>query len=455
MSKFDTDKLRQLDFNHYLHPFTDMQELQQIGTRIIVKGEGCYIWDSDGNKILDTMSGMSCVNLGYSQQSLIDAAYKQMMELPFYTSFFKTANIPTIELAQLLTQIAPKGFERTFFALSGSEANDTMIRLVRRYWDIVGKPSKKVIITRWNAYHGSTIAAASMSGMPSMHENGWIPIPGITHINQPYQVDYGLPGESPEAFGLRAASWLEDKILELGKDNVAAFVAEPVQMAGGAIIPPPGYWQKIQDICHKHNILLVSDDVICSFGRMGTWFGVQHPHINIEPDIIVFAKAVTNAYVPLSGVMLNKRVGDVIVNQGGDFSHGFTYSGHPVSAAVAIATIRYIQEHDLLTKLQKEIIPYFHDVFQSLGDHPLIDHVQSIGLMGGFVLYQDKANKVYFPQEKKMPAFCQQKCYEQGVVMRPAENRMACAPPIIIEKAQIDEMVVKVRRALDETLKAL
>lgn len=455
MTQFDTTKLRQMDYDHYLHPFSDMQDLKKIGTRIIVKGEGCYIWDSEGNKILDSMSGMSCVNMGYSQQSLIDAANEQLTQLPFYTSFFKTATPPAIELAALLSEIAPPGYERVFFTNSGSEANDTLVRMIRRYWDIVGKPNKKVIITRWNSYHGSTIAAASMSGMPSMHEQDWIPIPGIVHIDQPYQIEHGLPGESEADFALRAASWLEDKIKEIGADNIAAFVGEPVQMAGGAIIPPSGYWKKIQEICKRYDILLVSDDVICSFGRVGTWFGFQHPHIDFEPDLIVFAKAVTNAYFPLAGVIVGKRVGDVLVHNGGDFNHGFTYSGHPVGAAVGIATIRLMQESNILHKLQTSIIPYFNQAFMTLNDHPLIDHAQTFGMMAGFALYQDKAKKMYFPPENKMAAFCQQLCYQHGVVMRPSGTRMACAPPLIIEEAQIDEMIVKIRRTLDATLKAV
>lgn len=455
MSSFDTEKLRQLDFDHYLHPFSDMQDLKQVGTRIIVKGEGCYIWDSEGHKILDTMSGMSCVNMGYSQPSLINAIQSQLLQLPFYTSFFKTATPPAIELASLLSEIAPPGYERVFFTNSGSEANDTLVRMVRRYWDIVGKPNKKVIITRWNAYHGSTIAAASMSGMPSMHEEGWIPIPGIVHIDQPYQLEHGRPGESEADFAMRAASWLEDKIKAIGADNIAAFVGEPVQMAGGAIIPPAGYWQRIQDICRRYDILLVSDDVICSFGRLGTWFGFQHPRIHIQPDIVVFAKAVTNAYFPLGGVMLSKRVGDTFVNHGGDFNHGFTYSGHPVGAAAGIATIRLIQESGILPKLQTTIMPYFNQAFKTLNDHPLIDDAETLGMMAGFVLYQDKAKKIPFPPEKKMAVFGQQVCYQHGVAMRPAGTRMACAPPLIITEAQIDEMIVKIRRALDAMLKAV
>lgn len=455
MAQYDTAKLRQMDFDHYLHPFSDMQDLKKVGTRIIVKGEDCYIWDSDGNKILDAMSGMSCVNMGYSQQSLIDAANNQFHQLPFYTSFFKTANPPAIELATLLSEIAPPGYERVFFANSGSEANDTLVRMVRRYWDIVGKPNKKVIITRWNSYHGSTIAASSMSGMPSMHENGWIPIPDIVHINQPYQLEHGLPDESEDDFAVRAASWLEDKIKAVGADKVAAFVGEPVQMAGGAIIPPSGYWQKIQEICKRYDILLVSDDVICSFGRLGKWFGFEHPRINIQPDLIVIAKALTNAYFPLAGVIAGKKVGDTLVNQGGDFNHGFTYSGHPVGAAVGIATIRLMQNTNILHKLHTETIPYLNQAFKTLNDHPLIDNAETLGMMAGFVLYQDKDKKTLFSKEKKIAVLCQQLCYQNGVVMRPAGARMACAPPLIIEKTQIDEMIVKIRKTLDATLKAV
>ena len=452
---YNTQELRQQDFAHYIHPFSDMQDVKAAGTRIMVSGEGCYIWDSDGNKIIDGMSGLWCVNLGYGQPNLIEAAHQQLRVLPFYNSFFKTANVPAIQLATLLSQVAPDGFNRVFFTNSGSEGNDTIVRMVRRYWDVLGKPQKKTIISRWNAYHGSTMAGASLSGMKAMHEQGGLPIPGIVHIDQPYQLEHGLPGESPEEFATRAASWLEDKIKALGAENIAAFIGEPVQGAGGVIIPPPGYWQKIQEICNRYDILLVSDEVICGFGRLGTWFGCQHPHINIKPDLITIAKGLTSGYIPMGGVLVSKKVGDILVDKGGEFNHGFTYSGHPVAASVGIATIKYMQEINLLATLHSKIIPYFASAFASLNDHPLVGDASSIGMVAGLVLYKDKSKKELFPENQGVGMQCREFCFRNGVIMRAVGSRMIIAPPLVITEGIIDEMIAKIRSSLDSTLKAI
>jgi putrescine aminotransferase len=448
---YNTNTLREQDFNHYIHPFSDMADIKSAGTRVIVGGDGCHIWDSDGNKIVDGMSGLWCVNLGYGQKSLIEAAHEQLKTLPFYNSFFKTANVPAIELSKLLAEVAPEGFERVFYTNSGSEGNDTIVRMVRRYWDIVGKPTKKVIISRWNGYHGSTMAGASLSGMTYMHEQGGLPIPDIVHINQPYQLEHGNPGESTEDFGLRAASWLEDKILAIGAHNIAAFIGEPVQGAGGVIIPPPGYWAKIQEICRRYDILLVCDEVICGFGRLGTWFGCQHPRINVQPDLITIAKGLTNGYIPMGGVLLSKKVGDVIATKGGDFNHGFTYSGHPVAAAVGIATIKLIQSSNLINTLQTRIVPYFYKAFASLNVHPLVGDADSLGMVGGLVLYKNKDKKELFNSDTNIGMICRDFCFKNGVVMRAVGCRMIMAPPLVVTEAIIDEMITKIRLSLDMT----
>lgn len=448
---YNTKELQKQDFEHYLHPFSDMADINQAGARIMVKGEGSYIWDTEGNKIVDGMSGLWCVNLGYGQKTLIDAAHKQLQELPFYNSFFKTANVPAIELSKLLSEVSPSGFERVFYTNSGSEGNDTIVRMVRRYWDVVGKPSKKVIISRWNGYHGSTMAGASLSGMTYMHEQGGLPIPDIVHIDQPYQLEHGKPGESEKDFGIRAAGWLEDKIKSIGAENIAAFIGEPVQGAGGVIIPPEGYWAKIQEICRKYDILLVSDEVICGFGRLGTWFGCQHPHINIQPDLMTIAKGLTNGYIPMGGVLVSKKVGDVIATKGGDFNHGFTYSGHPVAAAVGIATIKLIQSSNLINTLQSKTIPYFSKAFATLNDHPMVADAKSLGMVAGLVLYKDKAKKELFPAEKGVGMICRDFCFKNGVVMRAVGSRMIMAPPLVVTEEIIDEMISKIRLSLDAT----
>ena len=314
-----TAQWQQADAAHFLHPFTDFQGLARKGARIITRADNIYLWDSDGQRILDAMSGLWCVNVGYGQQSLVQAATRQMQELPFYNAFFQTATMPAIELAELLAEVAPPGFEHVFFSGSGSEGNDTIVRMVRRYWDVLGQPQRQIIISRHNAYHGSTMAGASLGGMAGMHAQGGLPIPGITHIQQPCWWTQGRPlGLEPEAFGLQAAQWLEQRILELGPENVAAFIGEPVQGAGGVIIPPASYWPEIQRICQRYGILLVSDEVICGFGRTGNWFGCET--FGFQPDLMTFAKGVTSGYVPLGGVMVGERVARVLIEQGGEFA---------------------------------------------------------------------------------------------------------------------------------------
>ena len=299
-----TESWQAADSAHFLHPFTDFQSLAKKGARIITRAENIYLWDSDGHKLLDAMSGLWCVNVGYGQRALVDAAAQQMLQLPFYNAFFQTATPPAIELAELLASVTPPQFQHVFFTGSGSEGNDTVVRMVRRYWDILGQPERQVIISRNNAYHGSTMAGASLGGMSGMHAQGGLPIPNIVHIEQPYWAALGQ-GMSRDAFGLQAAGWLEDRILAIGADKVAAFIGEPIQGAGGVIIPPATYWPEIQRICDKYGILLVSDEVICGFGRTGHWFGCET--FGFRPDLMTFAKGVTSGYIPLGGVMVGDR----------------------------------------------------------------------------------------------------------------------------------------------------
>jgi putrescine aminotransferase len=447
--KLDTHSLQQRDSAHYLHPFTDTQALAGRGARIITRGEGIYIWDSDGNKILDGMSGLWCVNIGYGRRELVDAAARQMTELPFYNSFFNTSVVPAIELAELLTEVTPPQFNHFFFTNSGSEGNDTILRMVRRYWDLKGKPEKKTLIARHNAYHGSTVCGASLGGMGYMHEQGDLPIPGIAHIEQPYHFVHGK-GLSPEAFGLKAAGWLEEKILELGPDKVAAFIGEPVQGAGGVIIPPSGYWPEIQRICDKYDVLLVCDEVICGFGRMGTWFGCEY--FGVKPDLMTFAKGVTSGYIPLGGVAVGDRVAKVLIEEGGDFNHGFTYSGHPVACAVAVENIRIMQREGIVDRVASETAPHLHRRFMELAEHPLVGLAESCGLMAGLVLMKDKASGELFDPKHEVGMICRGYCFNGGVIMRAVGDRMIIAPPLVITPAQIDEMIALIRKALDRTM---
>ena len=444
-----TAEWQALDAAHFLHPFTDFQALGRKGARVIVRAEGIHLWDSDGHRILDGMSGLWCVNVGYGQEALVEAATRQLRELPFYNAFFQTATPPAIELAALLAEVAPPGFRHVFFAGSGSEGNDTVVRMVRRYWDLMGQPQRQVIISRVNAYHGSTMAGASLGGMSGMHAQGGLPIPGIVHIQQPYWHEHGRH-LSKDEFGLVAARWLEDKILEVGADKVAAFIGEPVQGAGGVIVPPATYWPEIQRICDRHGILLVSDEVITGFGRTGNWFGCET--LGSRPDLMTFAKGVTSGYLPLGGVMVGERVARVLIEHGGEFNHGYTYSGHPVACAVALANIRLMQERRLVEGVRDELGPYLAQRFESLRGHPLVGDVDSCGMMAAILLVKDKTRGTPFPPELEVGMACRGHCFREGLVMRAVGDRMIVAPPLVMTRAQVDEMMELIHRCLDLTL---
>ena len=456
-----TSEWQAADAAHYLHPFTDFKALAAKGSRVITRADNVYLWDSDSHKLFDAMSGLWCVNVGYGQQALVDAATQQMQTLPFYNSFFQTATPPAIELAELLAQVTPPQFQHVFFSGSGSEGNDTVVRMVRRYWDLLGQPERSVIISRRNAYHGSTMAGASLGGMSDMHAQGGLPIPGIVHIEQPFWFAHGrsehpqpLSAEAEKAsrdrFGLEAAGWLEAKILELGADKVAAFIGEPVQGAGGVIVPPDTYWPEIQRICDKYGILLASDEVICGFGRTGNWWGCET--LGFRPDLMTFAKGVTSGYIPLGGVMVGERVARVLIDQGGDFNHGYTYSGHPVACAVGLANVRLIQREGLVERVRNETGPYLAERFRELAEHPLIGEVQSIGLMGAIQNVKDKYSRQLFDSSLSVGMVCRGHCFGNGLIMRAVGDRMIIAPPLVTTIEQIDELMRLIRYCLDLTL---
>ena len=438
------------DAAHFLHPFTDFDALARKGSRIIHKAENIHLWDSEGHKILDAMSGLWCVNIGYGRRELIDAATAQLEQLPFYNAFFQTATPPAIELAELLAEVTPPQFQHVFFSGSGSEGNDTVVRMVRRYWDLLDQPERKVIISRNNAYHGSTMAGASLGGMAGMHAQGGLPIPDIVHIEQPYWYELGRPqGLSREAFGLQAAGWLEQKILEVGPGRVAAFIGEPIQGAGGVIIPPSTYWPAVQAICDKYGILLVSDEVICGFGRTGNWWGCET--LGTRPDLMTFAKGVTSGYVPLGGVMVGERVAKVLIGQGGEFNHGYTYSGHPVACAVALANIRLIRREGLVERVREDTGPYLAAQFESLKAHPLVGDAETCGLMGAVLLVKDKASGTPFASDLEVGMLCRGHCFGNDLIMRAVGDRMIIAPPLVMTRDQIDDMMRLIRRCLDLT----
>ncbi|MEM9622041.1 MAG: aspartate aminotransferase family protein [Pseudomonadota bacterium] len=448
MYNYTTEQLQDLDLKHYLHPFTNYKDLRDEGSRVITRADGVYLWDSEGNQYLDGMSGLWCVNVGYGREEIADAVSAQLRELPYYNSFFKTTNPPAVELARMLKDLTPEHMNHVFFTGSGSESNDTVVRMVRHYWASEGFASKKTIISRHNAYHGSTVAAASLGGMSPMHAQGGLPIPDIVHINQPYW--YAEGGDlSPEQFGTRAADELEAKILELGADNVAAFIGEPIQGAGGVIIPPSTYWPRIQKICDQYNILLVADEVICGFGRTGKWFGSDY--FGIRPDLMSVAKGLSSGYLPIGGVMVSDRVATGLIEKGGEFNHGFTYSGHPVAAAAAIANLTILRDEGMVDRVAADSGPYLAEQWHALASHPLVGEARMVGLIGAIELVKDKPTRTFFDKRGDVGTLCRDLSINNGLVMRAIEDTMVTAPPLCITHAEMDELIAKVTRVLDLT----
>ncbi|MBO3759569.1 aspartate aminotransferase family protein [Ciceribacter sp. L1K22] len=438
--------LAAIDAAHHLHPFSDMKKLNAAGTKIINRAEGCHIWDSTGKQYIDAFAGLWCVNVGYGRKSIADAAYAQMQELPYYNTFFGTTTPPATLLAQKIASHTAGKLNHVFFTNSGSEASDTWFRMARVYWKALGHETKTQVIARKNAYHGSTVAGASLGGMKWMHEQGNLPIDGIHHIGQPYW--YAEGGDlSPEAFGLKVAKELEDKILELGEDNVAAFVAEPIQGAGGVIVPPSTYWPEIKRIAAKYKILLVADEVISGFGRLGTWFG--HQYYDFEPDLAPIAKGLSSGYLPIGGVLISQRVAKVMVEELGDFYHGYTYSGHPVAAAAALENLRIIEEEGLVERVRDDAGPYLAKALASLADHDLVGEVVSVGLMAAVQIAADKSTRRRYAKPDDIGTLVRNQCVDAGVILRATGDRMLFSPPLIISHSEIDQAVETLHKGLD------
>ena len=441
-----TAELQALDAAHHMHPFTNGGELALKGARVITRAKGVMLTDSDGNEILDAMGGLWCVNIGYGREELAEVASRQMRELPYYNTFFQTTHVPAIALAQRIAELAPGDLNHVFFAGSGSEANDTNIRAVRVYWAQKGKPDKQIIISRKNAYHGSTVGAASLGGMTPMHEQGGLPIPGIHHIEQPHWWAEG--GDmSPEEFGLARARELEKAIQELGEDKVAAFIAEPIQGAGGVIVPPETYWPEIQRVCDAHEILLIADEVICGFGRTGNWFGSQT--LGIRPDIMTVAKGLSSGYAPISASIMSDGVAEVL--DACEFNHGYTYSGHPVAAAVALENLRILDEEGIVEKVGAETAPYMREKWESLADHPLVGEARIVGLMGSIALTPNKTARAKFASDPgTVGLICRERCFANNLIMRHVGDRMVISPPLVISKSEIDLLTSRALTSLDE-----
>jgi len=446
---FPTAELQALDAAHHMHPFTDGAALARKGARIITQAQGVWLTDSEGAEILDGMAGLWCVNIGYGREELVEAAARQMRQLPFYNTFFQTSHVPAIQLAKRLAELAPGNLNHVFFNGSGSDSNDTNIRMVRRYWQVKGMPEKNVIISRWNGYHGSTMGAASLGGMKGMHAQGGLPIPDIAHIDQPDWWSEG--GEmSPEDFGLARARLLEEKILEIGADRVAAFIGEPVQGAGGVIVPPATYWPEIQRICRKYGILLIADEVITGFGRTGNWFGCQT--LDIQPDIMTVAKGLTSGYIPMGASIVSDEIAAVI-DGSDEFAHGYTYSGHPVAAAVALENLRILDEEGIIARVGSETAPYLKEKWEGLSAHPLVGEAKIAGMMGSIALTPHKESRAKFAAKAGTVGYiCRERCFANNLVMRHVGDRMIISPPLTITPAEIDMLIERAWKSLDETL---
>ena len=441
-----TADLQALDAAHHMHPFTTGDEIAAKGARVITGADGVMLCDSEGNQILDAMAGLWCVNVGYGREELADVAARQMRELPYYNTFFMTTHVPVIALSQRIAELAPEGMNTVFYAGSGSEANDTNIRMVRTYWDMKGKPSKKVIISRHNAYHGSSVGSGSLGGMSGMHAQGGMPIPDIHHIGQPNWWAEG--GDmTPEEFGLMRAQELEQAIEEMGIDRVAAFIAEPVQGAGGVIVPPSTYWPEIQRICDKYEILLIADEVICGFGRTGNWFGSTT--MGIRPDIMTIAKGLSSGYQPIGGSIISDEIAGVI--NSGEFNHGYTYSGHPVASAVAMENLRILDEEGIVTRVREQTAPYLKQKWDTMLEHPLVGEANLVGMMGSLVLTPHKESRAAFKSDTGTVGFiCRERCFANNLVMRHVGDRMIISPPLVINEAEIDTLIERAWQSLDE-----
>ena len=440
-------EIQHFEEQHHLPPFSDFKSLKEEGTRIITHADGHIIYDSDGNAILDAMAGLWCVNVGYGRDKLVNAATQQMQKLPYYNSFFKTSNEAVARLSAKLASISPENLNHVIYANSGSEANDTIIRLVRHYWSLRGQPNKRVIIGREYGYHGSTIMAASMGGMIAMHEQ-CAKEADFEHIRPPYGFLY-QGNQTEDQFAESSARLLKEKIQEIGADKVAAFVAEPVQGAGGVIIPPAGYFEHIQNICAEFGILFVADEVITGFGRTGNWFASQT--MNLKPDLVTLAKGLTSGYVPMSAVLVSDEIANYLIDEGGEFYHGFTYSGHPVSAAVALANLALIEDEGLIEHVRDVTAPYLAKKIKELDSHPLVGETRSFGLLACVELVKHKSGPVLFDPADEVGVKCRDHAINIGLMVRAVRDGMILSPPLSFQKRDIDITLEKLKYALDAT----
>ena len=440
-----------LDIASHLHPYTNARKHESAGPMVVTEGKGIYIYDDQGREYIEGLAGLWYAALGFSEERLVQAATEQLRKLPCYHSFTHKAPMPTIELAARLLEIAPVPMSKVFFANSGSEANDTVIKMIWYYNNALERPEKKKIISRIKGYHGVTVATASLTGLPFNHRDFDLPIAGILHATCPHYYRFGQDGETEEDFATRCAAELEQLILDQGPETIAAFIGEPVMGAGGVIVPPRTYWEKIQAVLKKYDVLLVADEVICGFGRTGNMFGCQT--FDIKPDIMTMAKALSSGYQPISAVMISDPVYQTLADNSakiGTFGHGFTYSGHPVPAAVALETLKIYEERDIVAQVQR-VGPRLQDGLRRYADHPLVGEVRGVGLIAGVELVADRASKAPFDPAGKVGAYLTARAEAHGLIIRNLMDTIAFCPPLIITEEQIDVLLERFDKAIDDT----
>lgn len=441
------------DVETLVHPYINLARFRETGPLIIERGQGVHVYDSDGKAYIEGMAGLWCTALGYGNEELVEAAAAQMRKLSFAHLFTGRSHDPAIELAEKLKEIAPVPISKVFFCNSGSEANDSQVKLVWYFNNALGRPKKKKIISRMKAYHGVTVVAASLTGLPANHRDFDLPLPGFLHTGCPHHYRFAQEGESEEDFATRLAAELDALIVKEGPDTVAAFIAEPVMGAGGVIVPPQTYFEKIMPVCAKHDVFMISDEVICGFGRLGTTFGCEK--LNFRPHSISIAKALSSAYLPIAGVMIPENMYQALLTEStkiGVFGHGFTYGGHPVSAAVALKAIE-IYQRDRIIEKSGERAPRFQARLKALGDHPLVGEARGLGLIGGLELVADKKSKRAFAPQHGVGVRAVQFGEAEGIIVRSVlGDVLTLSPPLVISTTEIDELFDRLTRALDKTL---
>ena len=449
------NSLEAKDVAHHLHSYSNPRRLAETGPLVIERGEGIHVIDNMGRKYIEGVSALWYASLGFSEQRLVDAAHRQLTKLPCYHSFGNKVSDVAVELAERLIKLAPVPMSKVYFAGSGSEGNDTALKIVRFYSNALGRPQKKKVISRIKAYHGTTLATASLTGIPRNHAGFDLPIDGILHTDCPHYYRYADAGESEEAFVDRIVGNLETLILNEGPETIAAFWAEPVFGSGGVIVPPKGYYEKVQAVLRKYDILFVADEVISGFGRLGHMFGCEA--FGIEPDMIILAKALSSGYQPISALMINERVFSALADESnklGVFGHGFTYSAHPVPAAVALETLKIYEERDIVSHVRK-VAPKMQTAMRRLADYPFVGEVRGLGLIAGIEVVRNKATKESFDPAMRAAAELEAKCLEQGLIVRAIGDTVAVSPPLIISENEMERLLSMLEQGVKHFAEAM